>query len=90
MTLDQGDQILGKGMTCPPPGLWLIKKPRPDMINAEDNVKYLKFEVGDQVRILKYKSIFVKGYALNWSKEISVIKKVNNTVLCTYVIEDFI
>ena len=77
-------------MTCPPPGLWLIKKPRPDRINAEDNVKYLKFEVGDQVRILKYKSIFVKGYALNWSKEISVIKKVNNTVLCTYVIEDFI
>ena len=41
------------------------------------------------MRVLKYKSIFVKGYDLNCSKEISVIKKFNNTVLCTYVIEDF-
>ena len=90
MTLDQGDQILGKGDDLSPSRVVVDKKAEADRINAEDNVKYLKFEVGDQVRILKYKSIFVKGYALNWSKEISVIKKVNNTVLCTYVIEDFI
>ena len=38
-----------------------------------------KFEVGDYVRISKYKNIFVKGYALNWS-EAFMIKKVKNTV----------
>ena len=40
------------------------------------NKKDPKFEVGDHVRISKYKNIFVKGYVLNWSEEIFVIKKV--------------
>ena len=29
---------------------------------------------------LKYESIFVKGYASNWSKEVLVISKIKNTV----------
>ena len=40
------------------------------------NKKDPKFEVGDHVRISKYKNIFVKGYVPNWSEEIFVIKKV--------------
>ena len=34
-----------------------------------------KFEVGDHVRISKYKNIFAKGYTPNWSEGIFVIKK---------------
>ena len=35
---------------------------------------------GDFVRISKYKNIFTKDYALNWSEEVFVIKKIKNTV----------
>ena len=35
---------------------------------------------GDFVRISKYKNIFTKDCALNWSEEVFVIKKVKNTV----------
>ena len=52
----------------------------------EVNDKDPKFKVGDQVRILKYKDVFAKGYTPNWSEEIFVIKKVKNTVPWTYVI----
>ena len=54
----------------------------------EWNKKDPKFKVGDHVRISKYKNIFAKGYAPNWSEEIFVIKKVKNTVPWTYVIND--
>ena len=37
---------------------------------------------------MKHKDIFGKGYVPNWSEEFSVIKKVKNTVLWTYVISD--
>ena len=59
-------------------------------INAdkEINNKDPKFKVGDHVRILKYKSIFAKGYTSNWSEEVFFIKKVKNTVPWTYVIND--
>ena len=47
-----------------------------------------KFKVGDHASISKYKSIFAKGYIPNWSEEVFVIKKVENTVPWTYVIND--
>ena len=53
--------------------------------NVENNDKDPKFEVGDHLRISKYKKNFVKGYTPNCSEEVSVIK---NTVPWTYVIED--
>ena len=56
--------------------------------NEESNKKNPKFKVGDQFRISKYKNIFAKGYAPNWSEEIFVIKKVKNIVPWTYVIND--
>ena len=56
--------------------------------DKETNDKDLKFKVGDRVKISKYKNIFAKGYTPNWSEEISVIKKVKNTVPWTYVIND--
>ena len=38
--------------------------------NVDSNDKDRKFEMGDHVRISKYKTIFAKGYAPNWSAEI--------------------
>ena len=39
-----------------------------------------EFKVRDRVKISKYKNIFAKGYTLNWSEEVFVIKEVKNTV----------
>ena len=57
-------------------------------IDKKVNDKNPKFKVGDHVRISKYKKIFAKGYNPNWSDEIFVIKKMNNSVPWTYVIND--
>ena len=48
--------------------------------NKETNIKDPKFNIGDIIRISKYKNIFAKGYTPNWSEEVFVIKKVKNTV----------
>ena len=54
----------------------------------EVNDNDLKFKVGDHVRISQYKNIFAKGYTPDWSEEIFVIKKIENTVPWTYIIND--
>ena len=54
----------------------------------EINNKDPKFKIADIVRISKYKNIFAKGSIPNWSEEVFVIKKVENTVPWTYVIND--
>ena len=46
----------------------------------ESNKKDPKFNVGDRVRISKYKNIFAKGYTPNWSEEVFIINKIKNTV----------
>ena len=56
--------------------------------SKKNNYKDPKFKVGGCVRISKYKNIFAKGYMPNWSEEVFFIKKVKNTVLWTYVIND--
>ena len=47
-----------------------------------------RFKVGDRVRISKIKNIFAKGYAPNWSSEIFIVDKVNDTVPYTYNLID--
>ena len=47
-----------------------------------------KFKVGDHVKISKYKNIFAKGYAPNWSEELFVVSKIKNSVLWTYVVSE--
>ena len=44
--------------------------------NQNSNKKDPKFKVADHVRISKYKNIFAKGYAPNWSEEVFVINKI--------------
>ena len=54
--------------------------------NEDSNEKHPEFKLNDHVRISKYKNVFAKGYASNWSEEIFVVKKIKNTVPWTYVI----
>ena len=54
----------------------------------EHNEKDSKFKVGDRVRISRYKNIFAKGYAPNWSSEIFIVNKINDTVPYTYNLKD--
>ena len=56
--------------------------------NHNSNDKHPKFQFGDHGRKSKYKNIFAKRNAPNWSEEIFVISKIKNTVSWTYVIND--
>ena len=49
-----------------------------------NNEKEPIFNVGNQVRISKYKNAFEKGYAPNCDEEAFVFKKVENAVPWTY------
>ena len=54
----------------------------------EHNEKDSRFKVGDRIRISKFKNIFAKGYTPNWSREIFIINKINDTVPYTHNIKD--
>ena len=54
----------------------------------EHNKKYTRFKVGDRVGISKFKNIFAKGYTPNWSTEIFIVNKINDTVPYTYNLKD--
>ena len=54
----------------------------------EHNEKDSKFKVGDRVRISKFKNIFTKGYTPNWSSEIFIVDKINDTVPYKYNLKD--
>ncbi len=58
--------------------------------SGNDNIQSeLKFNIGDKVRISKYKrNVFDKGYTPNWTEEIFVIDKINSTSPITYKIKD--
>ena len=47
-----------------------------------------RFNVGDRVRISKFKNIFAKGYTPNWIREIFIVNKINDAVPYTYNIKD--
>ena len=53
-------------------------------INDKDPI----FKIVDIVRISKYKNVFSKYYVQNCSEEVSMIKRIKNTVQCTYVISE--
>ena len=47
-----------------------------------------RFKVGDRVRISKFKNVFAKGYTPNWSREIFIVDKINDTLPYTYNLKD--
>ena len=69
-------------------------KMKPKDVKNDNNRVYIdeynsaRFNVNDRVRISKFKNIFAKGYTPNWSKEIFVINKINDTVPYTYNLKD--
>ena len=65
-----------------------IKENRYINFGKEVNDNDPKFQIGDHLKISKYKDIFGKGYTPNWSQEIFVIKKIKNIVPWTYFIND--
>ena len=54
----------------------------------EHNEKDSRFKIGDRVRISKFKNIFAKGYTPNWSTEIFIVNKINDTAPYTYNLKD--
>ena len=54
----------------------------------EHNKKDSRFKVGDRVSISKFKNIFAKGYTPNWSKDIFIVDKINDTIPYTYNLKD--
>ena len=58
--------------------------------DKNNNEKEPKLQVGDHVKISKYKNIFTEGYVPIWSEDVFVITKVKNSKLWTYVINDVI
>ena len=54
----------------------------------EHNKKSARYNVGDRVRISRFKNIFAKGYTPNWSREIFIVNKVNERVPYTYNLKD--
>ena len=54
----------------------------------EHNKKDSRFKVGDRVRISKFKNIFAKGYTPNWSNEIFIVNKINDTIPYLYNVKD--
>ena len=51
----------------------------------DHNEKSARYNVGDRVRISKFKNIFPKGYTPNWSSEIFIVNEINDTVPYTYI-----
>ena len=54
----------------------------------EHNENDSRFKVGDRVKISKFNNIFAKGYTPNWSKEIFIVDKINDTVPYMHNIKD--
>ena len=54
----------------------------------EHNEKDSRFKIGDRVRTSNFKNIFAKGYTSNWSREIFIVNKINDTAPYTYNIKD--
>ena len=51
-------------------------------------LKDSRFKVGYRVRISKFKNIYAKRYTPNWSNEIFIVNKKNDTTPYTYNIKD--
>ena len=71
-------------------------KMKPKDVGDDNFIKYVeefnekdpKFNVGDRVRISKYKIVFAKGYMPNWSEDVFVIDKIKSTGPWTYEVND--
>ena len=56
--------------------------------NENSNVIQPKFKVGYHDRTSKHKIVFAKGYTQNWSDDVFVVSKINDTFPWIYKISD--
>ena len=82
---DKYNNIYNRTVKVKPKG---VKSDSYPEFNVDSNEKHPKFQVGEHVRISKYKNVFAKGYAPNWSEEVFIISKIKNTVPWIYLIDD--
>ena len=54
----------------------------------EHNEESARYNLGDRVRISNFKNIFAKGYTPDWSREIFIVNKINDTVPYTCNLKD--
>ena len=60
------------------------------MVTWKYQSKKPKFEIGDKVRISKYKrKVFDKGYTPNWTEEVFTIDKIQYTNPITYKLKRY-
>lgn len=52
------------------------------------NKKLPKLDIGDIIRISKYKHLSAKGYLMNWTNVIFIVHKINSTLPRTYKLKD--
>ena len=57
------------------------------LIILDQYLKSAKFKIGDKVRNSRTKAIFEKGYLPNWSEELYLVDKVQNTIPITYTLK---
>ena len=48
-----------------------------------------KFEIGNKVRISKFKNVLEKGYTPNWTTEIFTVSQIKNTEPTTHFLKDY-
>ena len=65
-----------------------LKWSMPFDFNKDSNKEGPKFKVGNHVKASKYKIIFAKDNAPDWSEKVFFITKVKNAVPWVYVISD--
>ena len=54
----------------------------------EHNEETARYNLGDRVRMSNFKNIFGKGYTPDWSREIFIVNKINDTVPYTCNLKD--
>ena len=66
----------------------LLKRIKENTKPTIDKRKPHKFQIGDQVRLSKFKHIFTKGYLPNFTNEIFVVHRIQPTTPETYILKD--
>lgn len=59
-----------------------------DRLQSKGKYYKPKFNVGDKVRISKYKQVFKKGYLPNWTNEVFTVYAIKPTKPVTYILQD--
>lgn len=62
-----------------------------EILYGDERIDYVKFKfkIGDHVRLSKYKTIFMKGYERNWTREVFIVTELLPRDPPVYRVKDF-